>query len=330
MSLVIASSDNMTPRVTTVVFAVAGTFVLLCAVRLFQKKETKGEDDPFYRSRFKSKELFDSSVLHYGGCHCQKVKFCIRAPRDITAVDIPSKLRFPRVSVGYEDFEWMSEHGVLSMYTVQQPESGAVGVHIFCSFCGMQIVFSPSLDPLEIQVNLDCIDAGTIEKVDVAYHATVETVPTIPELQSMSRRGSSCYGESYNHHTHGHMGRGRLMDSLLEGGGEQSDTTDDIFGNQPSHISDLDSCSVLSMESDMVQRHRAYSSMSSSFKSPHAVDEASYNYGSSGSNRVTPSGNSSKSHRSVFSDRSVPEVPLDLPLYQNLRKRLSQHMPEHK
>lgn len=327
MSLIIASSDNMAPRVTTAIFAAAGTFILLFAVRLLQKRGKKGEEDPYHRARFKSNKFADSIVLHYGTCHCSKVNFCIRAPRDITAVDVPSKLRFPRVSVGYEEFEWTSDHGVLSMYSVQVPESGAVGVHIFCSFCGMQIVFSPSLDPMEIQVNLDCLDAGTIEKVDVAYHATVETVPTIPELQSISRRGSSTCGQSYNHYIHGHMGRDRLMGSLLEGG-EQSDTTDDIFGNQLSHISDLDSCSVLSIESDVMLRHRTLSSMSSSFKSPH-VDEASYNYGSS-SSRVTPSGSSSKSHRSVFSDRSVPEVPLDLPLYQNLRKRLSHHMPDHK
>ncbi len=60
------------------------------------------------------------------------------------------------------------------MYTVKYGE-GLLGIHSFCSFCGVQVLYSPTVEPFEIQVNVDCLDRHSVEKVNVTYHSTGET-----------------------------------------------------------------------------------------------------------------------------------------------------------
>lgn len=135
-------------------------------------------------------------AVHFGQCHCSKVQFKILAPRVIYAVDIPSKIRFPRVTVNYVDFELLhTDVSVLSMYTVQQTESSSVGIHSFCSYCGMQVLYAPSIDPIEVQVNLDCLDAGTIEATHIAYHSSLETAP-YPHIEEFNKRGEGFWTQS--------------------------------------------------------------------------------------------------------------------------------------
>ena len=40
-----------------------------------------------------------TNALHLGACHCSRVRFRVKAPRVLYAVDIPSKLRFARLTI---------------------------------------------------------------------------------------------------------------------------------------------------------------------------------------------------------------------------------------
>lgn len=155
----------------------------------------------------------ENMVVHLGCCHCQRVQFKIFGPKVLNAVDISSKLRFPRISIVYEDFELLCDPSLLSMYTVQQPSgvttdtsngSGLavvtggggdghspntnpqVGIYTFCSYCGMHIIYAPSIDPVEVQINVDCLAADNIEQVHIAYHSVNDMVAA---NQIMDRRG---------------------------------------------------------------------------------------------------------------------------------------------
>jgi hypothetical protein len=172
-------------------FASASLFLALAALSLLGSSwKSKNEvGDNYYQVRFQSAINENQNlVVHYGSCHCQKVHFKVCAPRILYAIDLPSKIRFPRVSVSYQEFELGSDISVLSMYTVQQSENQNIGIYTFCSFCGMQVLYSPSIDPEEVQVNLECLDSVNIEKVHIAYHSCPETVPH-PQNAEFNKRG---------------------------------------------------------------------------------------------------------------------------------------------
>jgi hypothetical protein len=173
----------------------AGVFIAVIACSLAQKwrrnpNKKDEEGDNYHQVRYQT-ALRDQQFLahHYGSCHCQKVHFRVLAPRTIYAVDIPSKLRYPRVTVNYTDFELLiPDLTVLSVYAVTQSgeeqNNNSLGIHSFCSFCGMQIMYAPSMDPKEIQVNLDCLNQETIQETHIAYHSQSETSAAFPLLNN--------------------------------------------------------------------------------------------------------------------------------------------------
>lgn len=116
---------------------------IIAAERKKSKKAKQDiEGDAFHQSRYKENNpLYDKSntVLHNGMCHCQRVRFRIRAPTVLKAVDVPSKIRFPRVTIPCEFFEALTppDDGIMSLYAIKCGEiDPAIGVYTFCSFCG--------------------------------------------------------------------------------------------------------------------------------------------------------------------------------------------------
>jgi hypothetical protein len=160
------------------------------------KEEKKSNDK---KDTEKSVDVQDASELalaeHFGSCHCRNVRFKVRAPRVINAVDTSSKIKFPRFTMRCSDFALLCDDRALSMYTVKYGD-GFVGIHSFCSFCGVQVLYSPTIEPIEIQVNVDCLDRRNISKIHCTRHCTGETerVAHNHELSHMfNRRG---YGAS--------------------------------------------------------------------------------------------------------------------------------------
>jgi hypothetical protein len=113
-------------------------------------------------------------LTHSGSCHCERIQFRIRAPRILNAFDMQCKVRFPRLVIKCEDFENMSDESNLSLYAVTN--GSHIGIHAFCSFCGVHILFSPAEDPKEIQINVDCLDRNAVETINVSYYGKNESI----------------------------------------------------------------------------------------------------------------------------------------------------------
>ena len=116
----------------------------------------------------------------------------MRAPSSLYAVDVPSKIRFPRVSVPCQNFEPLTDDSVLSFYPVKT-DNVTTGIYTFCSFCGVHILYSPSIDPTELLINIECLEKSTVDKFSVAYYPCPESVPsltsTFEAFKSLSKRG---------------------------------------------------------------------------------------------------------------------------------------------
>ena len=149
--------------------------------------------------------------LHSGTCHCQRVKFRIRAPTELKAVDIPSKVRFPRITVPCQNFESLTDESILSFYAVTSPDEISdqdketptdTAIYTFCSYCGVNILYSPSINPVELMVNADCIDRSKVRSYVVSYHSCHETIPSVSSTSEIfrgcNRRGSGVENSAFN------------------------------------------------------------------------------------------------------------------------------------
>jgi len=79
--------------------------------------------------------------------------------------------------------------------------SDSIGIYTFCSFCGVHIIYSPSLEPLEIMVNVDCLDKATINHIEYIYQHIPETQPVMNyQLLSkdINKRGVGIYTNTSN------------------------------------------------------------------------------------------------------------------------------------
>ena len=138
-------------------------------------------------------ESDDELILHLGSCFCRRVTFNVKAPKILLKMDTPSKTNFSRLNVPWYSFELLSGESAMSLYTNQNksdssshPSVGAeygtdveTEVFAFCSFCGVHILYSPSLEPEKVQVNVDCIS-----RLDIPYDA----VP-VKSMSHHNRRG---------------------------------------------------------------------------------------------------------------------------------------------
>lgn len=154
-----------------------------------KKREAQAGDD-VHRTRYNKA----STIQHMGACHCQRIRFRVRAPRVINAVDIPSKIRFPRITVPCDYFEPLTDEAIMSLYAIKtDPENKEMGVHTFCSYCGVHILYSPSVEPVEVQINVDCLDRSTIDHVYVSYLGIPESTPcpvSYDAARPFNRRGA--------------------------------------------------------------------------------------------------------------------------------------------
>lgn len=151
--------------------------------------------ETIYKCRYYSDKAV--TVTHMGSCHCQRIRFQLKAPAEIVAVDIPSKIRFPRLTAPCANFELLSDQRDCSLYSVTSSAGGDQGIHTFCSYCGVHILYAPTVDPIMVHVNVDCLSPDNIKSLSVAYHDVLETVPAASELGMVhennvrfNRRGS--------------------------------------------------------------------------------------------------------------------------------------------
>ena len=145
-------------------------------------------DDAIFTARYPDKD--EELCVHYGSCHCERIRFQIKAPRQLKAVDITSKIRFPRVSVARENFEFLSDFSDVSLYSVQNGPGSGIGVCTFCSCCGVHVLFSPAVVvPSHIQVNMECLQESSRAGSQV-------TCLYMEESQPLDCDGSFCHPQT--------------------------------------------------------------------------------------------------------------------------------------
>ena len=106
-------------------------------------------------------------TTHLGGCHCGCVRFEVDAAALIEATDcncsICRKSGFLHLIVAGNEFRLLEGEDALTTYTFN---TGAAKHH-FCKFCGVKSFYIPRSHPDGVSVNVHCLDAATVEGINV-------------------------------------------------------------------------------------------------------------------------------------------------------------------
>lgn len=107
-------------------------------------------------------------VTHRGGCHCGRVRFEVDSPAVIAALDcncsICAKTGFLHLIVPRARFRLLSGEDDLTAYTFNT----GVARHLFCRVCGIKSFYIPRSNPDGVDVNVRCLDADTIERLEIS------------------------------------------------------------------------------------------------------------------------------------------------------------------
>ena len=103
-------------------------------------------------------------ITHQGSCHCQSVRFEIRAPRTLVAMEGPGKIQYRHTETKSSCFRVVRGQRHLKTYYVRNFNDR--GAHAFCERCGCHILFAPSRNSTRLMINVNCIDEG-IRKIKV-------------------------------------------------------------------------------------------------------------------------------------------------------------------
>ena len=108
-----------------------------------------------------------SLVTHGGGCHCGRVRFEVQAPAQVQALDCNCSIcrmsGFLHLIVSADRFRLLSGADALIQYTFHT----GTARHRFCRHCGIKSFYLPRSHPDGIDVNVRCLDPGTITALTV-------------------------------------------------------------------------------------------------------------------------------------------------------------------
>ena len=106
-------------------------------------------------------------VKHSGGCHCGRVRFELTAHEDILVSEcncsICSKSGYLGLPVPRSRFTLLQGEDCLTTYTFNTH----VAQHLFCRYCGVKSFYIPRSHPHGYNVNVRCLDPGTVKKTTV-------------------------------------------------------------------------------------------------------------------------------------------------------------------
>lgn len=107
-------------------------------------------------------------VTHRGGCHCRRVRFEVDAPAAIEALECNCSIcrmaGFLHLIVPASRFRLLAGAADLVEYTFNT----GVAKHRFCGHCGVKSFYVPRSHPDGIDVNVRCLDQGSISALHVA------------------------------------------------------------------------------------------------------------------------------------------------------------------
>jgi hypothetical protein len=95
--------------------------------------------------------------IHTGACHCERVRFRVRAElSEITVCNcsICTKKGFVHLIVPTSQFELLAGDDDLTCYRFNT----GLAKHTFCRHCGVHPFYTPRSDPDKVDVNVRCLD----------------------------------------------------------------------------------------------------------------------------------------------------------------------------
>jgi hypothetical protein len=108
-----------------------------------------------------------ATVVHRGGCHCGRVRFEVDAPARLQVLDCNCSIcrmtGFLHLIVPLRAFRLLSGADALTEYTF----GTGTAKHRFCRYCGIKAFYVPRSHPDGIDVNARCLDADSVEALDV-------------------------------------------------------------------------------------------------------------------------------------------------------------------
>ena len=123
-------------------------------------------------------------ITHKGGCHCQAVRFSVRAPAVLQVLEcncsVCSKSAFLHLIVKAEDFSLLQGANMLTHYTFNT----GVADHQFCRVCGIKSFYIPRSHPNGYSVNARCLDSDTVSSVEIQQFDGLRWEDSIGSLRS--------------------------------------------------------------------------------------------------------------------------------------------------
>lgn len=128
-----------------------------------------------------------SLVTHRGGCHCGRVRFEVDAPAQVEALDCNCSIcrmtGFLHLIVPASRFRLLAGEDALAEYRFN---TGAA-CHRFCRHCGIKSFYIPRSHPDGIDVNVRCLDDGTITTLTVIPFDDADRDAATAALAHLSR-----------------------------------------------------------------------------------------------------------------------------------------------
>jgi len=127
------------------------------------------------------------SVTHRGGCHCRRVRFEVDAPAAIEALDCNCSVcrmsGFLHLIVPATHFRLIAGSEDLAEYRFNTGTAS----HLFCRHCGIKAFYVPRSHPDGIDVNVRCLDAGTIASMIVTPFDDADREAATAAIAHLSR-----------------------------------------------------------------------------------------------------------------------------------------------
>ena len=106
-------------------------------------------------------------IKHTGSCHCGRVQFEVLAPKRIKVsqcnCSMCNKSGYLGLAVPKDKFELLQGQDSLTTY---QFNTG-VAKHTFCKHCGIKSFYVPRSHPDGYNVNVRCLNPGTIGTMEI-------------------------------------------------------------------------------------------------------------------------------------------------------------------
>jgi len=128
-----------------------------------------------------------TEIVHHGGCHCARVRFEVLAPADIAALDCNCSIcrmtGFLHLIVPASRFRLLAGGDALVEYTFN---TGAAK-HRFCRHCGIKAFYIPRSHPDGVDVNVRCLDPGSVRSLVVAAFDDADRDAATAAIAHLSR-----------------------------------------------------------------------------------------------------------------------------------------------